>query len=135
MYKNIAVPVSFDEDKDVASAIGVAKALADDGARITFLHVVENVPSYVVDLIPQTTIEARREEIDTRMKELTAGVENAASTVVHGSAGRAITQWAGENDADCIVIASHRPVFSDMLLGSTAAWVVRHADCAVHVVR
>lgn len=135
MYKNIAVPVSFDEDKDVASAIGVAKALADDGARITFLHVVENVPSYVVDLIPQTTIEARREEIDTRMKALTAGVENAASTVVHGSAGRAITQWAGENDADCIVIASHRPVFSDMLLGSTAAWVVRHADCAVHVVR
>ena len=135
MYQNIAVPVSFDEDRDVASAVGVAKALASQGARITFLHVVENVPSYVVDLIPQQTIAARTEEIDKRMKELTAGVENSSAAVIHGSAGRAIAQWAGENDADCIVIASHRPVMSDMLLGSTAAWVVRHADCAVHVVR
>ncbi|MBT8413475.1 MAG: universal stress protein, partial [Boseongicola sp.] len=103
MYQNIAVPVSFDEDRDVATAIGVAKALANQGARITFLHVVENVPSYVVDLIPQQTISARTEEIDKRMKELTAGIENATAAVIHGSAGRAITQWADENEADCIV--------------------------------
>ena len=51
MYKNIAVPVSFDEDRDVASAVGVAKALASQGARITFLHVMENIPGYVADLI------------------------------------------------------------------------------------
>ncbi len=135
MYKNIAVPVSFDEDRDVASAVGVAKALASQGARITFLHVMENIPAYVADLIPQQTFTARTEEVDKRMKALTAGIENASATVIHGSAGRAITGWAGENDADCIVIASHRPALSDMLLGSTAAWVVRHADCAVHVVR
>ena len=135
MYKNIAVPVSFDEDRDVASAVGVAKALADQGARITFLHVIENVPTYVAELIPQQTIAARNEEVDKRMKELTDGIDNASASVIHGSAGRALTMWASENDADCIVIASHRPVFSDMLLGSTAAWVVRHADCAVHVVR
>lgn len=135
MYQNIAVPVSFDEERDVASAVGVAKALANDGARITFLHVMENVPTYVADLIPQQTFAARSEEIDSRMKELTDGIENASAAIVHGGAGRAITQWAEENEADCIVIASHRPVISDMLLGSTAAWVVRHANCAVHVVR
>lgn len=135
MYKNIAVPVSFDEDRDVASSIGVARALADDGARITFLHVLENVPTYVADLIPQQTFAARSEEIDARMSELTAGIDNASAAIVHGGAGRAIAQWAEENEADCIVIASHRPVMSDILLGSTAAWVVRHANCAVHVVR
>ncbi len=36
---------------------------------------------------------------------------------------------------DCIVIGSHKPGLSDYLLGSTAARVVRHAPCAVHVYR
>jgi universal stress protein F len=135
MYKNIAVPVSFDQDRDVASAVGVAKCLADTGARITFLHVMEIVPAYVVDIIPQQTFTARTEEIDRRLKELTDGIENASAAVIDGAAGRTITKWASDNGADCIVIASHRPVMSDILLGSTAAWVVRHANCAVHVVR
>jgi nucleotide-binding universal stress UspA family protein len=33
------------------------------------------------------------------------------------------------------VIASHRPGMADLLIGSTAAQVVRHAPCAVHVLR
>ena len=37
--------------------------------------------------------------------------------------------------ADCIVIGSHKPGLIDYLLGSTAARVVRHAPCAVHVLR
>ncbi|MEO0359386.1 MAG: universal stress protein, partial [Pseudomonadota bacterium] len=49
--------------------------------------------------------------------------------------GRTITDWARDKGADLIVIASHRPTMSDIFLGSTAAWVVRHADCPVHVIR
>ena len=41
-------------------------------------------------------------------------------------------EWA---NGDLIVIASHVPRVSDIFLGSTAAWVVRHADCSVHVIR
>ena len=40
-----------------------------------------------------------------------------------------------EASADAIVIASHRPDLSDYLLGSTAARVVRHAQCTVLVLR
>ena len=43
------------------------------------------------------------------------------------------TEW--ETDTDCVVIASHRPGLQDYLLGSTAARVVRHAACSVHVLR
>ncbi len=135
MYNNIAIPVSFDEDRDVASAISVAKCLANQGARITFVHVTETVPTYIADYIPPQTIQARTQEVEKRLKDLASDIPNANGVVVHGSAGRAITNWAGENDADCIVVASHRPVASDILLGSTAAWIVRHANCAVHVVR
>ncbi|WP_170501927.1 universal stress protein, partial [Ruegeria atlantica] len=36
---------------------------------------------------------------------------------------------------DCIVLASHKPGMKDFFLGSTAALVVRHARCSVHVLR
>ena len=36
---------------------------------------------------------------------------------------------------DVIVMASHQPKFSDYLLGSTAARVVRHAKCSVLIAR
>ena len=42
---------------------------------------------------------------------------------------------ANENSADLIVIASHRPDFKDYFIGSTAARVVRHAQCTVLVMR
>lgn len=135
MYKNIVIPVSFDDDRDTAGAIEVAKCLSDPGARITFLHVAETVPTYVADHIPPETFLARADEARKRLKNLTDGMENAHGVAVDGPSGRMITKWAHENDADCIVIASHRPAMSDILLGSTAAWVVRHANCPVHVVR
>ena len=36
---------------------------------------------------------------------------------------------------DLIVLASHRPEFTDVIWGSTAGHVVRHVSCAVHVQR
>lgn len=62
-------------------------------------------------------------------------VAGAKVVVIDGPTGRTITNWAEETGVDCIVMSSHRPVMSDILLGSTAAWVVRHAQCSVHVIR
>lgn len=50
-------------------------------------------------------------------------------------AGRVITEYANKSDIDCVVIGSHKPGLRDYFLGSTAARVVRHAKCAVHVLR
>ena len=55
--------------------------------------------------------------------------------MIEGHSGRSILDWAEENGPDLIIIASHRPGMQDLLLGSTASQVVRHARCAVHVVR
>jgi len=63
------------------------------------------------------------------------GVDNATLNIVEGHSGRTILDYAENHQADCIVVASHRPGLQDYLLGSTAARVVRHASCAVHVVR
>lgn len=135
MYTNILIPVSFDEERDVGAAVKVAQELASEGARMTFIHVLETIPAYVSEVIPPETFTARKEAAEERLRSVSHGVSNAHGVIVEGGAGRAITQWARENGADCIVIPSHRPSVSDIFLGSTAAWVVRHADCAVHVLR
>ena len=46
-----------------------------------------------------------------------------------------ILEVAKEKDVNLIIIASHRPGLQDYFLGSTAAKVVRHANCSVLVVR
>lgn len=135
MYQNIVVPVSFEEERDVAKSLKIAQLLASEGARITVLHAQDILPAYVADHISPQVLLSTTEDIKAQLKNIAAGVPGAQTAVVQGGAGRAITQWVEENDADCIVIASHRPVISDIFLGSTAAWVVRHAPCSVHVIR
>ena len=135
MYDHILVPISFDEDRDAAGAVEVARKLAGDGGRITLLHVMEQIPSYAISYMPQEYLQESRNAIMTELSEMAEKLPNATGLIVDGHSGRTILDWAGENDVDCIVIASHRPGMQDLLLGSTASQVVRHADCAVHVVR
>lgn len=134
MYKNILVPVALDHERDVATALDIAKALALDGATITALTVVEAVPSYIMAGFPENQAERNRASaLEALRAEL--GAAEAKPVVVTGHAARAILDYAEGHEVDCIVIASHRPGFQDFFLGSTAARVVRHAPCAVHVVR
>lgn len=135
MYSNIMIPVSFDEDRDIASAIQIAKTLSADGARITFAHALETMPAYVTDFIPAETFDMRRDAAKTLLSRVMADIPNVHGVILDGPAGRSLVSWAEENEADCIVVASHRPAMSDIVMGSTAAWIVRHANCAVHVIR
>ncbi|MEO9826899.1 MAG: universal stress protein [Paracoccaceae bacterium] len=135
MYNHIVIPVSFEEGRDVERAIEVAQKLASENARISFIHITESIPNYVADFIPPDAWISRKEEAKKRIDEIAEGVDNAETVIVDGISGRTITDWARDKGADLIVIASHRPVMSDIFLGSTAAWVVRHADCPVHVIR
>ncbi len=135
MYSNILVPIAFDHGRDTTEAFDIAKTLAADGAKITALHVMEEVPSYVAQYLPEDQQEHNREELEDILKADLAGVEGVEIKVVSGHAGHTITEYAATHEIDCIVIASHRPGLQDYFLGSTAARVVRHAPCAVHVSR
>lgn len=135
MYKHILVPVSFEEGRDSAGALDVAKVLADDGARITLLHVIERLPSYAISYVPQDYVKNARAAIEGELTRMAEDLPGADTLVIEGHAGRTILDWAEDNTPDCIVIASHRPGMQNLLLGSTATQVVRHAACAVHVIR
>ena len=135
MYKNIFVPVSFEADRNAQGAMAVAQALCAEDGQITCLHVMEQLPKYATEYLPEGHLEAAKADIVDGLKSLVAGLENATTVVVEGHSARTILAHAENNAADLIIIASHRPGMQDYLLGSTAAKVVRHAKCAVHVLR
>lgn len=135
MYKNILVPVSFEPDRNAREAMAIAQSLRTEDGHITLLHVMEHLPQYATEYLPPDHMEKARADVAEGLAELAEGVARAEVVVVEGHSARTILDYADEVGVDCIVIASHRPGMQDYLIGSTAARVVRHAKCAVHVVR
>lgn len=135
MYHNILVPISFDAERDSSAAMKLAKLLATTQVQITLLHVVEHIPDYAISYMPAEYLSETRKALQAELDTLAARLPNAQGQVIEGHSGRTILDWAEVNKPDLIILASHRPGMQDLLLGSTATHVVRHAKCAVHVVR
>ncbi|ASJ70981.1 universal stress protein [Granulosicoccus antarcticus] len=135
MYKHILIPIELEHNRDAGAAIALAKKLLDEGGQITALHVIEAIPGYVVANMPGDYLTTRRSEAMAALETEIAGASEIKAVVVVGHAGRTIQEFAQQHDSDCIVMASHQPGIQDYFIGSTAAWVVRHSKCSVHVIR
>ena len=134
MYKKILVPMALDHGVS-AHTLDVARALTAGGGEIIAVHVYEAPQGSVNAYLSE---DAQKEAVAHAKAELTAKTEHldgVKAELVIGHTYRSIIDYAGEHGVDCIVMGSHKPGFSDYLLGSTAARVVRHAHCAVHVYR
>lgn len=136
MYKNILVAIDPSHGPDQETALRMATHLAEDAtARITAMTVVEPIPASVLAEAPEDIAERAGALALADLRNL-VGTQSEVNTVIrHGSAGPTIVDYAGEHGIDCIVLASHKPGLTDYFLGSTAARVVRHAPCSVHVLR
>lgn len=135
MYKHILVPIAPDHNPQSGEAMDIAQSLLADGGKITAITIVEPVPGYVQSYLPKGLADQQQTDMIAQLKSDLGGVANAEAHVITGHAGATIVDYAQEHGVDCIVIASHKPGLQDFLLGSTAARVVRHAQCAVHVIR
>ena len=134
MYQNILVPMALDHEIS-ANTLAIAKALAGDNAVITALHVHEEAQGSVRAYLDDEVLMEGFERAKAELRRKTEGLDAVKTVIVKGHTYRTIIDFAAEHGVDCIVIGSHRPGLSDYLLGSTAARVVRHAACAVHVYR
>jgi len=123
MYNTIIVPTDFSDETSTIRSLKQAEKLSGNN-RIIFLHVLEAIPY----LVTKT-----RETMDKWLKN--SGVEAAIEIRHDGSSYHNIIESAKENEADLILIRSHKPGLKDYLLGSTASKVVRHAPCSVLVDR
>ena len=135
MYKNILVPVAPDHGEIFPRAHKVARRLADDGAKITALTVIEAVPGFAKLYLPEDHLEEAKNSVLEILTAETGAAEDVSVEVVSGHSGQTILDFAHANEVDCIVIASHRPGLTDFFLGSTAARMVRYFRGSVHVLR
>lgn len=135
MYSNILVPIAFEGDRAITPAITIARRLAAEDATITLLHVMEQLPAYAINYLPEGYRDHAKAALTAELASLAESVPGASFVLIEGHSGRSILDWAEAHEVDLIVIASHRPGMQEVLLGSTASQVVRHAACAVHVLR
>ena len=134
MYSYVLVPMALDHDVS-PKTLAVARHLAGDGGSVVALHVYEAPQGSVASYLSEEAVREGQDRARETLAAKTQGLAGVSAVLVTGHAYRTIIDYAAENDVDCIVIGSHKPGFSDYLLGSTAARVVRHAPCAVHVCR
>lgn len=136
MYKKIIVPVDMGQMDKGEKILAKARALLDKGGSLVLLNVTEDVPGYLAIDLPADLIETAVKQAEESLAKLKkkAG-PNVIAEVRVGAAAREIMEAAEKHGADLIIIASHRPDFSNYLLGSTADRVVRHAKCSVLVDR
>jgi nucleotide-binding universal stress UspA family protein len=137
MYRNLLVPIADDAVPErTDAAIAVARALMAPDGKLDLLHVTEAVPDFVAAYIPKEAQLKVRQDAEAMLEAVAARAGVAASTaVITGHGGGSIVDHAKRHGTDCIVVSSHRPEIQDVFFGSTAAHVVRHAPCAVHVLR
>lgn len=135
MYDNILVPLAPDHTEAAALSMKAARALLNPQGKITVMTVIEAIPSYVAQYLPTDQQDRNRAEIKAQLAAEFAQTPDIEIKVMVGHAAQAILDQTNEGKHDCVIIASHRPGLQDFFLGSTAARVVRHAQCGVHVLR
>jgi nucleotide-binding universal stress UspA family protein len=136
MYDNILVPVDLGHGEACEHTLRLARHLGGPDAAITLLHVLDPVPSFAALQIPPEVSGAYRKEVEEQLQELARLIQPPARFAVRqGSAATEIIEAIGALGADAVVMGSHRPGYRDLLIGSTAARVVRHAPCSVMIDR
>ena len=135
MYKNILVPLAPDHDLVGTRSMQAARALLAEGGRITVVTVLDAIPAYVANYLPEGQEERNRQQIWADLAAEFADEPDVAVEVLVGNAAQTILSVIDKAGHDCVIIASHRPGLQDYFLGSTAARVVRHAKASVLVLR
>jgi len=139
----ILAPIDFSDHARIAvSAAREAAALYD--AKLQILHVVESVPYptfYEPEMVVNRTLavdisETAGKEMK-RFFDMSPGPDISAEfQVIEGHVVYEILEYAGSNNIDLIVIATHGlSGLKHLLLGSVAEKVIRRAPCPVLTVK
>jgi universal stress protein A len=143
--KKILAPIDFSEPsmKALAAAWELAKEV--DAQELHLIHVV--LPHHLlgIEALPVSSREIAREAsmIEQAEEELLrikkAELENSKKVItatVVGSPAIKLGDYAREQGIDLIVMSTHGRTSEDsVLVGGTTEKVIRHASCAVLVIR
>ncbi len=141
--KTVVTPIDFSDNAGliVESAAYMAGTF---GASLHVLFVVQNFEDYSGFFVPQMNVPniehelfiGAQEQMESFCKEHSAYFNKAgvqiASQVLVGDVAEKIVEYAGENDADMIVMGTHGyKGLERIMFGSVADKVVKSATCPV----
>ncbi len=136
MYNKILVPVDMAHTEKAHDMLKAAEKLSGDDGQIVMVNIVLSVPAVAELAVPQEFFQAAEKEAHQTLEKLAADSPMKTTYEVRvGQPASEILTVAEEQDVDLVIVGSHRPGLQDYLLGSTAARVVRHAQCPVLVMR
>jgi universal stress protein F len=136
MYKTILVPIEFSHEHSEINAIKIAEKLIDDDGEIVLVSVVGSIPHYIEAELPMDLMENSKKFAHEKLTAIAKKMGIKSDVKIRtGHPANEILEAARTYNADLIIVASHRPGLSDYFLGSTAARIVRHAQCPVLVDR
>lgn len=134
MYNKIILALSLEQGYS-ARALQIARCLRTEGGSIRAVHVYEQPSGNVGAYVDQEVIEMAFAEARGRMKERLENAPDVEAVMLKGHSAKTIIDYAAGCGADLIIVGSHKPGLRDYFLGSTAARIIRHASCSVHVLR
>ncbi len=141
MYKDILIAVDLGQEASWRKALPFAVELARTFSAD--LHVMTVVPDsgfhYVSQFFPAGYEKGMIEAANTALHEFVAKHVPAGITVqhivAHGSIYRQIVKAVETIGADAVVMASHTPDMSDVVIGPNAERVLHNVKCSVFVIR
>ena len=141
MYESILFPVDMEHTVEAEKALKIAIAEAKRSkAKLTVMTVAPGFGMPIVaSFFDEQAVKNALKEIARHLKQyiddkIAEDIETRA-IVVEGNPAELILKQAQNDNIDLIVIASHNSQIENLLLGSCAAKVVRHANCTVTVVK
>ena len=141
MFENILFPVDMEHAAEAEKALKIAIAeVKRSKAKLTVMTVAPGFGMPIVaSFFDQQAVKGALKEIARHLKQyiddnIPEDIETRA-IVVEGNPAELILKQARSDNVDLIVIASHNTQIENLLLGSCAAKVVRHAHCTVTVVK
>lgn len=134
MYNKIILALSLEHGYS-ERALEIARRLRAEGGKIEAVHVHELPSSNVGAFLDEEVLAKAYAEARDRLRERVASAPDVEPVLLKGHSGATIAEYAANTGADLIIVGSHKPGLRDYFLGSTAARIVRHAPCSVHVLR
>lgn len=141
MFKDILIAVDLSQEASWRKALPFAVEMARTFSAN--LHVMTVIPDsgfhYVAQFFPAGYEKGMIEKANTALhdfvgKHVPEGIA-VQHIIAHGSIYREIVQAAERISADAVVMASHTPGLSDVVIGPNAERVLHNARCSVFVIR
>lgn len=142
MFKSILVPIDLNHEETWTEALPLAVRMArESGAALHVTSVVPDfgsaiVQSYFPADFETKALERAESELEKIVAEAVPADFKCQLHLEHGSIRKHIMDQVRATGADLIIMAAHAPdQFREILVGSHADWIVRHAPVSVFVVR